>query len=96
MTPNAYKSTAAVIGSPASCSGAAYPGVAMQWPRSCQLGCAHLSVANQQFGNAEVEQLDLLVARHEDVGWLQIAMCDQPAMGVAHRIEDLQKQVQAP
>ena len=54
------------------------------------------SVAGQQLGDAEVEQLHAAVGRDEDVGGLQIPMQHKVVMGVLHAGTDGTEQLQAP
>jgi len=49
----------------------------------------------EQFGDAEIQQLDLAIVRNEHVGRLQVAMHDQRAMRGFDRAADLQEQCHA-
>ena len=53
-------------------------------PRARQLGGLRRVVIGEQLGDTEIEQLQIASRRYEDVRRLQIAMDDEPAMGVLH------------
>ncbi len=46
----------------------------------------------QEFGDAEVQEADLALGIDQDVGRFQIAMDDEFAVGMCHRVGDLQEQ----
>ncbi len=48
----------------------------------------------QRFGDAEIQQLDLLFGRHQHVAGLQVAVHQQLAVGVGHGVGELQEQRQ--
>ena len=53
-----------------------------------------IALVAQQFGDAEVEQFDLSVRRHQHVGWLDVPMQHQVPVRIGDRIAELQEQVQ--
>ena len=65
-------------------------------PRVCVGQFGAVGIFYQRFGDAEVEQLGFARGRHQDVRWFQIAMHDQVAMRVLHRVADFQQQLHAP
>ena len=60
-----------------------------------QRGVADASSFVEQLGDTEVQQPDLAFLRHEDVGRFEIAMHDEPCMGVRDSLDDLQEQANA-
>jgi hypothetical protein len=89
-------SVAVVTGSPASCSGLAYSGVARQQRgarHSQPLGAGRFGV--EELGDAEVEESHLTAPGEQDVGRLEIAMDDEVNVSVVHRLADPLEQDQS-
>ena len=57
--------------------------------------CAVTNVGIQQLGNAEVQQLDLAIVAHQQIGRLQVTVHHQVAVGMGHCGAHLQHQLQA-
>ena len=62
-----------------------------------QVGQPRLTVVPgvEQLGDAEVQQPDLAVVRDEDIGRLEVAVDDQPAVRVRDGLHDLEEQAHA-
>ena len=49
----------------------------------------------EELGDAEVEELHIALVGHEDVGWLEIAMDDQPDVCVRDGARNLEEELEA-
>ena len=94
MTPRAWTSVYVPIRPPRICSGAAYAGVNRRRPRARPIGTRLESV--ELLGDPEVEQLHDAVGRHENVRRLEIAVNDEMAVRMLHRLADIAKETQRP
>jgi hypothetical protein len=89
-------SAAVVTGSPRSCSGAAYCGVRARPAFARELGLlARRRAFLEQLGDAEVEQLDAAVLRHQHVVGLDVAVDDQARMRMRRRGEHVEEKPHA-
>ena len=88
-------SVAVVMAPPVICSGEANCGVSAPAPSAVSCVVIATSVFSEEFGDTEIEELDLARVADEHIGRLDIAMDDEVCVCASNGAQDIKKKADA-